>query len=77
MSVERYQGAGFGIQTAAIAAGGIREPYATVVFQQLNLLMEQAWTSGGHLSLPVDGMLLGAGTQTAGLVAGGKLHHQL
>jgi len=61
--------AGFGIQTAALGAGGYAPP--TNPSTATEAYDGTSWTAGGNLNTARFG-LAGAGTQTAGLVTGGR-----
>jgi len=67
LSTARSQGAGFGIQTAALYAGGDTPP-VTNVTEEYN---GSGWTSSGNYVSSIK-QFAGAGTQTAGLAFGGN-----
>jgi hypothetical protein len=62
----RQAGGGFGIQTAAVYAGGSGESNLTENFNGTT------WTSSGNLNTGRGGAAGTSGTQTAGLLFGGK-----
>jgi hypothetical protein len=59
--------AGFGTQTAALAAGGEIAPGTAQLQQQQKNIMVIAWSSSNNLGIQQEGYLGSAGTQTAGL----------
>jgi len=67
LSTARSQGAGFGIQTAALYAGGDTPP-VTNVTEEYN---GSGWASSGNYVGSIK-QFAGAGTQTAGLAFGGN-----
>ena len=68
MSTARRSFASFGIQTAALAAGGTTGPAVSSLTEEYN---GTSWTAGGALSQARQ-YFAGAGIETSGLVFGGS-----
>ena len=68
MSTARRSFASFGIQTAALAAGGTTGPAVSSLTEEYN---GTSWTAGGALSTARQ-YFAGAGIETSGLVFGGS-----
>ena len=70
MSVDRKDAAGFGTQTAGVAAGGRGNPGVGNIIASTEEYNGTSWTAGGNLTA-ATAEITGVGLQTAGLCFGG------